>query len=186
MFLFCAITDAAPITDPDELALARLAELDASLAEKLHGLAMAESDPEIVASLARGFQRIARSLRQTLALKAKLKRDRENALRGLPAPELVRDEARIERAREAAGRAVRRVIAAAEIEREEADYLTDLLEDRLGHLAAKGTLGLQGLDEEVRELCEDFGLDADDWRSLPDPPDGVGAVEAPDEWRSSA
>lgn len=180
--------DAAAITDPDELALARLAELDASLAEKLHGLAMAESDPEIVASLARGYQRIARSLRQTLALKASLKREREKALREQPFPEPVRDEARTLRARGAVGRAVRRVIAAAEIEREEADYLTDLLEDRLRQRGAKGTLGLMGLDEEVRELCDDFGLDADDWRSLPDPPDGSGsdALEAPDEWRSSA
>ena len=186
------MSDAADIIDPDERMLARLAELDASLAEKLHGLAMAESDPEIVASLARGYQRIARSLRQTLALKAKLKGDRERALREQPWPMSVsgpvRDEARTLRAREAVRRAVRRVIAAAEIEQEEADYLTDLLEDRLDHLAAKGALGQKGLDDEVRDLCEDFGLDSDDWRSLPDPPDddGPGALEAPEEWRSSA
>ncbi len=177
---------ATDIIDPDERMLARLAELDASLAAKVHGLAMAESDPEIVASLARGYQKIARSLRQTLALKSKLRLDREKARREQPATEPPRDEARIARAREAVGRAVLRVIEAAEIEREEADYLTDVLDDRLRLLAVKGTRDLRGLDEEVSDLCDDLGLDATGWQDLPDPPPRAAAAPAPVEWRSSA
>ncbi|MET0271438.1 MAG: hypothetical protein ABW360_00460, partial [Phenylobacterium sp.] len=69
------MSEATPFIDRDEAMLAELAELDLALARKVQACAMAAEDPETVGALARSYQRVARSLRQTLALKAKLKRD---------------------------------------------------------------------------------------------------------------
>ena len=72
--------------DRDDAMLARIAELDLSLAEKLHACAMAADAPGEIASLARAYQKTARSLRQSLALKARLKRDLATDARQTPAP----------------------------------------------------------------------------------------------------
>jgi hypothetical protein len=81
MFFFCSNMSDTQTLDQDEVMLARIAELDLSLAEKLHACAMAAEDPAEIASLARAYQKAARSLRQSLALKAKLKRDLANDAR---------------------------------------------------------------------------------------------------------
>ncbi|MFN3582446.1 hypothetical protein [Phenylobacterium sp.] len=73
------MTEAAHIADADERMLGRLAELDLAAAERVHGRLMAAEEADEVADLGRAYQRLARSLRQTLALKAKLKLDRERA-----------------------------------------------------------------------------------------------------------
>lgn len=66
----------------DEM-LARLAARDLAAAERVHDKLMAaEAAPEI-ADLGRTYQRLARSLRQTLALKAKLAREAEQHARWL-------------------------------------------------------------------------------------------------------
>jgi len=57
--------------------LARLAELDLAAAEKAHARLMAAEDASEIAEMGRTYQRMSRSLRQTLALKAKLARERE-------------------------------------------------------------------------------------------------------------
>ncbi|HEY0646585.1 MAG TPA: hypothetical protein VGD44_01735, partial [Phenylobacterium sp.] len=73
------MTDAAPMLSRDEAMLARLAELDLAAAEKAHAKLMAAEEASEIAELGRTYQRMARSLRQTLALKAKLAREREAA-----------------------------------------------------------------------------------------------------------
>jgi hypothetical protein len=75
------MSDAALTLDRDEAMLAELGEMDLSLARKLHGAAMAAEDPADIATLARAYQKAARSLRQSVALKAKLKRDLANDAR---------------------------------------------------------------------------------------------------------
>ena len=70
--------------DGDEEMLARLAEFDLAAAERVHGRLMAAEESSEIAELGRTYQRVARSLRQTLALKAKLKRDREAAAKDAP------------------------------------------------------------------------------------------------------
>jgi len=75
------MTEAADIADADERMLGRLAELDLAAAERVHGRLMDAEGADEVADLGRAYQRLARSLRQTLALKAKLKLDRERAAR---------------------------------------------------------------------------------------------------------
>jgi hypothetical protein len=62
---------------PDQAMLAELAEMDLALARKAHAAAMAADEPDAITHLSRAYQRLARSLRQTLALKAKLALDRE-------------------------------------------------------------------------------------------------------------
>jgi hypothetical protein len=71
--------EAAAILDRDEQMLCRLAELELAAAEKVHAKLMATEETAEVSELARSYQRLARSLRQTLALKARLKRERVQA-----------------------------------------------------------------------------------------------------------
>ena len=73
------MTEAAPPIDRDAQMLARLAELDMAAAEHVHAKLMAASDADEIADLGRSYQRVSRSLRQTLALKAKLARDQATA-----------------------------------------------------------------------------------------------------------
>jgi hypothetical protein len=55
--------------------LAELAELGLGLARELHGRALSAETPQETAQLADAFQRLSRSVRQSLALEAKLQRD---------------------------------------------------------------------------------------------------------------
>lgn len=57
--------------------LGRLAELDLAAAEKVHARLMAAEDAEDIDRFGRAYHRLTRSLRQTLALKARLARERE-------------------------------------------------------------------------------------------------------------
>lgn len=79
--------------------LGELAELSMSLARRVHGEAMAATEPEALVSLSNGFQRVARVVRQSLALQARLERDEARA---------ARDALRFVEAREAE-RAARRI-----------------------------------------------------------------------------
>jgi hypothetical protein len=70
---------ALPIDLPDDEAVLReVAAMDLALARKHFAEAMAESDPQISAELGRAYQRMARSLRQSIALRARLAQDAEN------------------------------------------------------------------------------------------------------------
>lgn len=97
----------------DEEILARLAERDLAAVERTHDKLMAAEDAAEIAELGRTYTRMARSLRQTLALKARFAREREAAAAHRPTPpgpELVHEglrtvspdqRAQIERARDA-------------------------------------------------------------------------------------
>ena len=73
------MSEEAPTPTREEEMFARLAELDLMAAEKAHAKLMAAEETSEIAELGRTYQRMARSLRQTLALKAKLVREREAA-----------------------------------------------------------------------------------------------------------
>lgn len=70
----------APISREEQI-LERLAELDLALAERVHAKAMAAEDAGEIDRLGRTYQRIARSVRQSLMAKARLAREREAAAR---------------------------------------------------------------------------------------------------------
>ncbi|MFI4966840.1 MAG: hypothetical protein ACHP9T_15930 [Caulobacterales bacterium] len=186
--------DALCITEDEAAGLSELAALDLAMARDFAARAQAAEDPETANDLARSYQRMARSYRQSLALKVRLQREMALAERDAappgPAP---RDEGRIAaRADELRG-AVQRVICA---EREAADpseqddedlegYLLDLLETRLDLGALDNRFGLEPLDDHVMAFCRALGLDprlAARWRDLP-PPDEM--LPDPPPWRGS-
>ena len=72
-----------PMSVPAEISdkemLTRLAACDLSAAERVHERLMAAEAASEVAELGRTYQRIARALRQTLALQARLKREQAQA-----------------------------------------------------------------------------------------------------------
>jgi hypothetical protein len=166
--------------DRDEEMLARLAEFDLAAAERVHGRLMAAEESSEIAELGRTYQRVARSLRQTLALKAKLKRDREAAAKDVK-PRPPGGVALARRIREVRA-AVTRVIWN---ETESADDATDLeeaLEDALTLDMLRDDFCDEPLDDHVARICLSLDLSseaAERWRDLPDPPEESG--EPPDD-----
>ncbi|RAK65535.1 hypothetical protein [Phenylobacterium kunshanense] len=73
--------DALDITEAETAGLSELAALDLSMARLFAARAEAAEDPQVQNEFARSYQRMARSYRQTLALKIKLKRDLAQARR---------------------------------------------------------------------------------------------------------
>jgi len=189
--------------DPAEAMLGELAGLDLSLARHVHACAMATEDPTEVANLARAYQRVARSARQSIALHARLKRERERAERDAPPPpsppKPARDERRIEARREAVHAAVCRVAWSeyegcdADEDLDDRDMFLDLIRDVLIKAARHDTFGLieeagdwvvEPLDDHIARVCAELELPeeaARAWRDLPDPPPDDDGDDPPDE-----
>lgn len=159
-----------------------------ALARKVHAAAMAAEDPETTADLARAYQRVARSVRQTLALKGKLEAERNRPAgqaRDAALAATLRSVLAQRTRRQALHEAVERVIRH---EMERADYDTpDLaawVDRRMSEAAEMINEGADDdedfaahdLDTQVRMVCAAVGLApeaADRWRTLPtgyDPP----------------
>jgi len=137
--------------------LGRFAELAESLAEHLHDEVLAAESAQDKRDLTLAFHRITRSARQTLALEAKLERDRKL--------EIVADLARAETlAREPVRRRKAQIAAAIERliwrEADEDDVLD--LQMRLGDLMAEEDLHdlyAEGpIEDHIRRLCIELGL----------------------------
>ncbi len=183
--------DALSITEAEAAGLSELAALDLAMARDFAARAQAAEDPAVANDLARSYQRVARSYRQTLALKAKLRMDTIHADReapgrtGMPAAAAatahnLEDDFAIDLRAEELHDAVERVIWAererAEAPEAEAD---DLLEQRferrgarLDRLVRRPGFAREPLDDQVVSLCRDIGLDEDlarRWRDLPEP-----------------
>jgi len=183
------------IVDRDQQILGELAELDLALARHVHARALATDDPVQIADLSRAYQRMSRSVRQTLALKAKLKREAEQHARWLAARSPARAPlSPIQRRRLELDCAVARVIVA-ERETERPDWETredalfETLERTLDARVRNGDIGRGGLDDEVVALCADLGLDPDNarrWRDLPELDDWGDPEPALEPRRSSA
>src|SRR5256885_4245470 len=117
--------DALTITEAEAAGLSELAALDLVMAREFAARAQAAEDPDTASDLARSYQRMARSYRQSLALKVRLAREIARAERDAaeaPPPAIVRDEARIEARVKDLRRPVQRVIWA---EHEPDDSTTD-------------------------------------------------------------
>ena len=171
MFMSATSNDAAR---PARI-LAELSELGLTLARELHARALATETPEQASALAGAFHRISRSVRQSLALEARLDRDRR-----VEARDALRNRDGYEPGEQAAAARRKDELRAAmepriwnEREGEERDYLLDLLEDRLDHFGRKPGFADPPLDVHIADLCADFGLD------LPGEEDGED--EDPDE-----
>jgi hypothetical protein len=167
--------------------LGKLVEMDLVLAQEAFAECRAAEDLEERGKASRIYQRHARSCRQNMALHAKLERERAEG----PSPEVekrlwrARDRARIETRKADLRTALHRIIWC-EREGEQADYLCDLLEERLELHGRSPAFGLNRLDDHIREFCDAFGFppgSGNDWRRLPDPEwtdDEADADEAQD------
>ena len=163
------MVETAANADPAERMLAELAELDLGLARHVQARALAAEEPAVVADLARAYQRIARSLRHTLALKAKLAQDRARGAREDRAEaereHTVRVEARKAQVRVALERALWNEYESADVAEEMACRMDDLLaEDAMG----EGFLA-EPAQAYIARLRRDLGVDQDD----PDDPEAA-------------
>ena len=187
--------DALDITEEEALGLAEVARHDLAMVRSFAARAQAAEDPEVANDLARSYQRAARSYRQTLALKVRLKREIAAAVREGREPP-VRDEAAVaRRVREVRG-AVRRLIYD-EYERSDAETCEDLaenLEEILLVTSRRSDFMARDLDEQVVALCNNLDLPltkARQWRDLPDPdapaepPESDPGPDAEPGWRGS-
>jgi hypothetical protein len=142
--------------------LARLAELSLEAAADLHGRLLAAEAPADAQGLGLAFEKVSRSLRQTLLLEAKLETERRAAER--------EDEARAAKAAAARYPVRRARVRGAVLDRiaeacerpEEAEELADTLEASLDNYLLDPELEAMPFDELVDLLCHDLGLDLDD------------------------
>ena len=155
-----------------------MAELDLSLAEHVHAQALASTDPEVINGLGRTYQRVARSLRQTLALKAKLAREDREAVAGQSSFTSLRDRRSSAPATPDKGYdladAVTRVIWD-EAEPEEREVLLEKLGDLIHDYIDAPDFITRPIDADVVRLAVELGLSPDvaaRWRQLPELPPG--------------
>ncbi|MBS0332802.1 MAG: hypothetical protein JSS35_08555 [Proteobacteria bacterium] len=198
------MSDALLITEAEAAGLSELAALDLAMARDFAARAQAAADADEANALARSYQRMARSYRQSLALKAKLRLETIHADRETPGrrpgsgpasaatpPVLTpEDEARIDARADDLHDAVERVIWAehepadpAELDPEDdaVSYHLDLLDERLAQQMLDPGFGREPLDAHVAALCRSLGLDPDlarRWRELPQP-DFAAPADAP-------
>jgi len=205
------MSEPALITDARiEEMLGLAAEMDLEYAQHVHALGLASSEPAVVSDLGRTRARTLRSMRQSLALLAKLRGEtarleREVAHRARikeilhpngtepPPPRRLfpRDiPAANARADDIRG-GVQRLIWSEGFEHSDYDDERELeghffrcLEDFLAEDRLKDDFTTRDLDDQIAELATAFGLNASNiprWRDLPDPdPDTVEAFLADD------
>ncbi len=171
------MSEAAPI-DRDAQMLARLAELDLSAAEHVHGRLVATEETAQIDVLGRTYQRIARSLRQTLALKAKLAKEQRLAtspfLQKQFTPSSIQDFRTDERIMDIQDAAERIAGAAVPGDPEGRETLLERFDRELDDWTLEDDFTEADLDSQVRRACRVMGLPeelAADWRSLPRPDD---------------
>ena len=200
--------DALDITEEDAQGLAEIARHDLELARDFARRALACEDNAEAGGLMRDYQRAARSYRQTLAVKTRLKRDlaaaaRMQATTPRPRPGGVAVARRIGELRTALLRvawdeAERTEAEAAELGEEAvafADAAETLawycreIEGNIAEDRRKDAFADEPLDDHVARMALDLGFKPDEsarWRDLPDPPQAALDAEVDDDWLSSA
>lgn len=166
-----------PPLDADEATLAELAESDMAVVRHVKALILATTDPDEVNGLGRTYQRVSRCVRQTLALKAKLKREqalsRPSALRAHETSDLELDGLQFDLRIEAIQDAVSRVISAAtDHEPERREELYDRFDSEMDDWEMDADFLTEDLDAQVRAACRTLDLPDDlaaTWRKLPAP-----------------
>lgn len=165
----------AEMTERHARGLAELTELGLSLARDLHACALAEPDPRTKAETALAFHRVSRSVRQSMALEGRLKRDLARQDQEARA-EAVRAAVTQVRTRKAQVRAaVERLIWTEAENDEEAERLIDELGEHLEEAALHQGFADDPVEVHIARLRADLGL-----------PGGAEAAGQPPAWRSSA
>ena len=182
----------APVDIPelpeDDAVLREIAAMDLALARRLYGEAMAEADSEKAADITRAYNRVTRSLRQSIALRARLAQGWENhhvhhgrrvdltgesptlSYRGLTAgglippagPDPAAARAEADRRRAILQRAVQRIIwnerETERLDRPSAARLRDRLADEALAAVADPALARGPVERLVRGVCRRYGL----------------------------
>ena len=161
--------------------LAELAELGLSLARVAHERALAAETPEATSELALAFHRISRSVRQTLALEAKLERDRAHQDREVRAEAARQHENGVARRKNQVRMAVERSVWN-EAEGAEAERLIDELDDLLEEEALSDSFTADPVEAHIERIRADLGLAATGTPLLHRPEeDGGGGSARSDE-----
>eukprot|EP01036_Dinobryon_divergens_P008223 gene8223-10988_t len=72
LVMFMSVSSDIPDLPDDDVVLREIAAMDLALARRLYGQAMAETDADRAADITRAYNRVTRSLRQSIALRVKL------------------------------------------------------------------------------------------------------------------
>ncbi|WP_372784100.1 hypothetical protein [Phenylobacterium sp.] len=182
--------DALTITEAEAAGLSELAALDLAMARDFAARAQAAENPQVASDLARSYQRVARSYRQSLALKLRLQREiarGEREARENPAPiGPMAVRRRMNELRDAVTR-----VAFAEYEAADDEDVRDWALEELGVMLFEQSgdpdFARQPLDAHVAQVCEELGLSASlaaRWHELPEPPCEADADLEPG-WRGS-
>jgi hypothetical protein len=153
--------------------LGELSELGMALARDLSARALAAETPEQATNLALAFHRISRSLRQTLALEAKVERDRQAAAREAERAAAIEAASEAERQADAApdpvqqrrtrvrGALNRLIWEEADRDEEEFEVLLDELDARLDEAALREDFEDIPIETLILQLKSDMGLAGD-------------------------
>ena len=136
--------------------LAELSELGLALARDLQACALAADDVAMKSELGLAFQRVSRAVRQTLALEAKLERDRLRDARDAQADAIQVRENRGERRKAQVRLAVKRCVLDV-YQGFDADNLLNDLEERLEEDGLYDLFsGEEDIDLHIARLCEEL------------------------------
>ncbi len=172
-----------PELPEDDAVLREIAAMDLALARRLYGEAMAEPDAEKAADITRAYNRVTRSLRQSIALRARLAQGWENhhVYHGRrvdlsPATSILgaRDEASCRRVilQQAIQRIVWNERETERLDRPSAARLRDRIADEVIPAAADPAFAGRPVEGLVAAVCRRYGLRYNpDWETLPKPPD---------------
>lgn len=151
------MSDGAQVAERQGRILGELAELGLSLARVAHARALAAETPEATSELALAFHRISRSVRQTLALEAKLERDRARQDREVRAEAMREHEVRVARRKAQVRIAVERAVWT-EAEGAEAELLVDELDDLLEAEVLSDDFMAGPVEVRIERIRADLGL----------------------------
>jgi hypothetical protein len=148
----------APETpEPQDRALAELLELGMAAAREVQARLLAAEDAKAVCELSLAFNRVSRAVRQTVALQAKVGRERRREGRDAAAETRRADEARASRRQLQLRTAVERRIWT-EAEGDEAERLIDELDDLVSEEALHDGFGQEPVAAHIARICTDLGL----------------------------
>lgn len=138
--------------------LAELSELGLALARDLQARALAADDAAEASELGLAFHRVARAVRQTLALEARLERDHQRAEREVSSDARRAETDRADRRRAQIKFAVERCVFS-EADGPEAERLLDELDDQLEEGALSDAFADEDpIDAHIARICAELGV----------------------------
>jgi hypothetical protein len=178
------MSEPALTLEQQDRALSELLELGMSAAREVHASLVAAEEARAICELSLAFNRVSRSVRQTIALQAKVVRDRRRDDRDEAVDARRAGEARVSRRKSQVKAAVERLIWT-EAEDDEAERLIDDLDDLICEDALYDSFTEEPVEAHIARICADLGIAAPPPEGAPAAGEGVSAAGL-SEWRSSA